>query len=237
LDARPAADAPKPARRREAPRSGRLSDRSRKSLQPAAARGQRATLLPLSPEGEELSQGAGIRDEQIDGRLRSGLVARELLFVDPFQAGHATDCGGEVLDRTVHLEDQEASGASAAGSARNSKPPRGHMIQWADKPPFRFSESPIPDKFRQFTPKRIAGARETSEVLICISADNRAGVDDMVDRAGGAGGQVDPCPKRDHGFMCGRSFEDPDGHIWEVMWMDLAAAQAAMAGSSNQANA
>ncbi len=84
------------------------------------------------------------------------------------------------------------------------------------------------DKFRQFTPKKIADARETSEVLICISADSRASVDDMVDRAGAAGGRVDPSAKQDHGFMYGRSFEDPDGHIWEVMWMDLAAAQAAM---------
>ncbi len=80
------------------------------------------------------------------------------------------------------------------------------------------------DKFRQFTPKTIANAKETSEVLICISADSREGVDDMVDKAGPAGGTLDPCPKQDHGFMYGRSFEDPDGHIWEVMWMDLAAA-------------
>ncbi|MEO3434021.1 VOC family protein [Inquilinus sp. CAU 1745] len=80
------------------------------------------------------------------------------------------------------------------------------------------------EKFRQFTPKKIADARETSEVLICLSADSREGVDDMVGRAGAAGGTVDPCPKQDYGFMYGRSFEDPDGHIWEVMWMDMEAA-------------
>jgi len=85
------------------------------------------------------------------------------------------------------------------------------------------------DKFRSFTPKRIADARESSEVLICLSADSRQEVDDMVGRAGAAGGKLDPCPKQDFGFMYGRSFEDPDGHIWEVVWMDLAAAQAAMA--------
>ena len=85
------------------------------------------------------------------------------------------------------------------------------------------------DKFRQFTPKPIADARKVSEVLVCISADSRRGVDAMVDKAGPAGGKVDPCPKQDHGFMYGRSFEDPDGHIWEVMWMDVEAAQAAMA--------
>jgi uncharacterized protein len=91
------------------------------------------------------------------------------------------------------------------------------------------------DKFRQFTPKKIADSRTTSEVLICISADSRDSVDAMVGKAGSAGGNVDPCPKQDHGFMYGRSFEDPDGHIWEVMWMDVAAATQAMAGKETAA--
>ena len=91
------------------------------------------------------------------------------------------------------------------------------------------------DKFRQFTPKRIADARETSEVLICISAESRDEVDDVVTKAAGAGGRADPGFKQDHGFMYGRSFEDPDGHIWEVMWMDLEAAQAAMSGCETAA--
>ena len=82
------------------------------------------------------------------------------------------------------------------------------------------------EKFRQFTPKKIADARQTSEVLICISADSRADVDAVVEQAGPAGGKVDPTPKQDYGFMYGRSFEDPDGHIWEVMWMDVEAAKA-----------
>ena len=83
------------------------------------------------------------------------------------------------------------------------------------------------DKFRQFTPKKIADARASSEVLICISADSREAVDDVVGKAQAAGGVVDPSPKQDYGFMYGRSFEDPDGHIWEVMWMDVAAATSA----------
>ena len=86
-------------------------------------------------------------------------------------------------------------------------------------------------KFRQFTPKAIADARTTSEVLLCMSEDSRASVDALVDKAGGAGGTADPGPKQDYGFMYGRSFEDPDGHIWEVMWMDVAAAQKAMAAA------
>ncbi len=84
------------------------------------------------------------------------------------------------------------------------------------------------DKFRQFTPKAIANARETTEVLICMSADSREAVDDMIARADAAGGIIDPGPKQDYGFMYGRSFEDPDGHIWEVMWMDMKAAETAM---------
>jgi predicted lactoylglutathione lyase len=83
------------------------------------------------------------------------------------------------------------------------------------------------DKFRQFTPKKIADARDVSEVLICISADGRQDVDVLVEKAGSAGGKTDPCPKQDHGFMYGRSFEDPDGHIWEVVWMDVETALAA----------
>ena len=77
------------------------------------------------------------------------------------------------------------------------------------------------DKFRQFTPKKIADARATSEVLLCLSADDRAGVDAMVEAARKAGGKADATPKQDYGFMYGRSFEDLDGHIWEIMWMDV----------------
>lgn len=88
------------------------------------------------------------------------------------------------------------------------------------------------EKFRQFTPKAIADARTTSEVLLCLSSESRASVDAMVDQAGAAGGTVDPSPQQDYGFMYGRSFEDPDGHIWEVMWMDVnAAMQAAQAAA------
>jgi uncharacterized protein len=84
------------------------------------------------------------------------------------------------------------------------------------------------DKFLQFTPKRIANAKETTEVLICMSAKSRDEVDAIASRADAAGGKIDPSPKQDYGFMYGRSFEDLDGHIWEVMWMDVSAAKEAM---------
>ena len=86
------------------------------------------------------------------------------------------------------------------------------------------------DKFAQFTPKQIADAHRTSEVLIAISADSREAVDEMTDAALAAGGR-EPRERQDYGFMYSRSFEDPDGHIWEPMWMDLAAATEAMSAN------
>jgi uncharacterized protein len=93
------------------------------------------------------------------------------------------------------------------------------------------------DKFRQFTPKSIADARTTSEVLLCLSAESRDAVNALLEKAGAAGGSLDPSPAQDHGFMFGRSFEDPDGHAWEIMWMDLAAFEAAMSGAQSGAAA
>ncbi len=81
------------------------------------------------------------------------------------------------------------------------------------------------DKFRQFTPRPIADARAGSEVLLCLSSDSRESVDLTVERAVAAGGTADPSPKQDYGVMYGRSVADPDGHIFELMWMDAAAAE------------
>jgi hypothetical protein len=81
------------------------------------------------------------------------------------------------------------------------------------------------DKFRQFTTKSIPDARATCQVLNCFSVDSRAEVDTVVEKAGGAGGRVDASPAQDYGVMYSRSVEDPDGHVWEVMWMDPAAAE------------
>jgi predicted lactoylglutathione lyase len=80
------------------------------------------------------------------------------------------------------------------------------------------------DKFSSFTDRTIPDAHKTAQVLICVSEDSREAVDAAIDRAAGAGGQADPNAKQDYGFMYGRSYADPDGHIWEVMWMDAEAA-------------
>jgi predicted lactoylglutathione lyase len=81
------------------------------------------------------------------------------------------------------------------------------------------------DKFRQFTPRPIADANMGSEVLLCLSAESRQSVDSTVERAVMAGGTADPAAKQDYGVMYGRSVADPDGHIWEIIWMDAAVAE------------
>jgi predicted lactoylglutathione lyase len=79
--------------------------------------------------------------------------------------------------------------------------------------------------FKTFITKELADASATTEVLVGLSADSREQVDELVDRALASGGKPSREPQ-DHGFMYGRSFQDPDGHEWEVMWMDMAAATA-----------
>jgi predicted lactoylglutathione lyase len=88
-------------------------------------------------------------------------------------------------------------------------------------------------KFAEFTPKPIVDAKRQCEVLLALSRDSRDAVDVITEKARKAGATLDPTPKQDYGFMYGRSFEDPDGHIWEVMWMDPAAVEAGPAAFEN----
>jgi hypothetical protein len=75
--------------------------------------------------------------------------------------------------------------------------------------------------YATFTRKPIADANDTSQVLLCISCESPAEVDKITDAAASAGGSSDVGPRQDvSGVMYGRSFEDPDGHQWEPMWMD-----------------
>jgi len=80
------------------------------------------------------------------------------------------------------------------------------------------------EKYRHFTSRPIADARATSSALIALTFDSRDEVNATIDRAVAAGGQADPNPIQDHGFMFGRSVQDPDGQVWEIFWMDPAAA-------------
>lgn len=74
-------------------------------------------------------------------------------------------------------------------------------------------------KFKSFTPKPIADATKSTEVLVALSRDSREDVDALVRTAVANGGKTYAEPK-DYGFMYQHGFEDPDGHIWEVFWMD-----------------
>jgi predicted lactoylglutathione lyase len=78
--------------------------------------------------------------------------------------------------------------------------------------------------FRTFTTRTIADTATTIESVTCLSAESRAAVDSLVDTALSSGGSPAQEPQ-DHGFMYGRSFLDPDGHHWEVVWMDPSAIQ------------
>jgi predicted lactoylglutathione lyase len=73
--------------------------------------------------------------------------------------------------------------------------------------------------FQTFTGKPIADATRSTEVLVCLSCDSWVEVDTLVAKALAAGGTAPRAPQ-DHGFMYGHGFEDPDGHIWELMHMD-----------------
>jgi uncharacterized protein len=78
-------------------------------------------------------------------------------------------------------------------------------------------------KFKEFTTKSIANAKEATEVLVCLSTDSKAKVNEIVDAALKAGA-VPARPAMDYGSMFGRSFHDLDGHIWEIIWMEPTAA-------------
>lgn len=78
------------------------------------------------------------------------------------------------------------------------------------------------EKWKTFTTRTIVDARTSAQVALCINLDSRADVDVMIADGVACGGTADFNPPQDHGFMYQRTLEDPDGHIWEPMWMDPA---------------
>jgi predicted lactoylglutathione lyase len=78
------------------------------------------------------------------------------------------------------------------------------------------------DKWGSFTERPIPPST-SSEVMLAISCDDRDAVDAMNDAAAANGGVADVNPKQDLGFMYNRNLADPDGHVWEAMWMDPSA--------------
>ena len=80
------------------------------------------------------------------------------------------------------------------------------------------------EKFKTFTPNEICDAKKYTEVLVCLSLESRPRVDEMVRKAVAAGGATYNEPQ-DHGFMYGHGFQDLDGHIWELIYMEPDAVQ------------
>jgi uncharacterized protein len=78
------------------------------------------------------------------------------------------------------------------------------------------------EKFQTFTPNAICDATKSTEVLVCLSVESRAAVDERIRKAVAAGGSTYNEPQ-DHGFMYAHGFQDLDGHIWEVIYMDPSA--------------
>ncbi len=89
------------------------------------------------------------------------------------------------------------------------------------------------DKWRSFTNRPIPPST-ASEVMLAISCDDREAVDRMNETAAASGGAADINPKQDYGWMYNRNLADPDGHVWETMWMDMEAATAAMDAGAEQ---
>jgi uncharacterized protein len=80
------------------------------------------------------------------------------------------------------------------------------------------------DRFSDFVTKPVADASEATALTVALSAEDREAVDAFHEAALAAGATPAKDPQ-DYGFMYGRSFHDPDGHLWEVMWMDPVAAE------------
>lgn len=75
--------------------------------------------------------------------------------------------------------------------------------------------------FKTFTDKSLCDATKSTEVLVCLSCESRAKVDELVAKAIAAGGRA-PRKPQEQGFMYGHGFEDLDGHIWELIYMQSA---------------
>jgi len=92
----------------------------------------------------------------------------------------------------------------------------------------------VKDRFADFTTKQLADPRTHTEAIIAVSAESREDVDDFADKALATGGSPANDPM-DMDFMYARSFNDPDGHLWEIVWMDPATLEQSPAGAAASA--
>jgi uncharacterized protein len=90
----------------------------------------------------------------------------------------------------------------------------------------------VENRFKDFTKKELTDATTHTEVIMALSAGSREGVDELADKALEAGGSRANEPLEMGDFMYSRSFQDPDGHLWEVVWMDPAVLEESPAEAS-----
>ena len=127
-----------------------------------------------------------------------------------------------VKDLTASIRFYEAIGCEKNQQFSNDQ---AAMLVWSETTTFQLLTH---DYFATFASKPIANAQETTEVLICLSHDSRAEVDRITEAAAAAGGRADIRERVDSAFLYNRAFEDPDGHVFEGVYMDVEAAAASM---------
>ena len=117
----------------------------------------------------------------------------------------------------------------AIGCERNEQfsDHQASSMVWSDTITFHLLSR---DYFSTFTPKKIADAHATSEVLLALTRDSREQVDAIAEAAAAAGGKADIRAPMDMGWLYTRTFEDPDGHVFEAVSVDMAAMPAEMKG-------
>ncbi|RAK68175.1 VOC family protein [Hymenobacter edaphi] len=91
--------------------------------------------------------------------------------------------------------------------------------------------------FQTFTPKAVTDARQANEAIICLSVDSRTEVDRLVDAALGGGARSLPDDEHGAEFMYARNFEDLDGHLWNILYMDPSFVQQPEAAAPAEARA
>jgi predicted lactoylglutathione lyase len=89
----------------------------------------------------------------------------------------------------------------------------------------------VKDRFADFTKKEIVDSRTHTEAILALSAESREDVDRFADKALAAGGSPANDPM-EMDFMYGRSFQDPDGHQWEIFWMDMSVFESSVEATS-----
>ncbi|MEI9427017.1 VOC family protein [Mesorhizobium sp. Cs1299R1N3] len=79
--------------------------------------------------------------------------------------------------------------------------------------------------YSQFTARQIGNPKRDSQMLIALTTDSKDAVNAVIEKGVAAGGRADPNPAQDLGFMFNRHIEDPDGNVWEFLWMNPATLQ------------